>query len=68
MNVRAQDLCESRGGCPGLPSLINLHFFVDVTEPTSTNYECTFHMFTTCDIFMFYLESQNYAHSGETSK
>ena len=23
---RAQELCESRGGCPGLPSLINLQF------------------------------------------
>ena len=42
--------------------------FVDVTEPTSTNYECTFHMFTTCDIFIFYSAGQNYVHSRETSK
>ena len=24
--VRAQELCESRGGCPGLPSLLSLRF------------------------------------------
>ena len=24
--IRAQELCESQGGCPGLPSLINLWF------------------------------------------
>ena len=24
--VRAQELCESRGGRPGLPSLINIRF------------------------------------------
>ena len=26
MDVRAQELCESRGGRPGLPSLISLRF------------------------------------------
>ena len=30
--VRAQELCESRGGRPGLPSLINLMVSVDVKQ------------------------------------
>ena len=29
---RAQELCESRGGRPGLPSLISLMVFVDVKQ------------------------------------
>ena len=30
--LRAQKLCEGRGGRPGLPSLIRLRFFVDVKQ------------------------------------
>ena len=39
LRPRAQELCESRGGSPGLPSPINLRFSVDVkqhfNQPTS---------------------------------
>ena len=31
----AQELCESRGGCPGLPSLISLRLsLIHISEPT----------------------------------
>ena len=30
--IRAQELCESGGGCPGLPSLISLIGSVDVKQ------------------------------------
>ena len=31
-NVRVQELCESRGGRPGLPVPMNLMVFVDVKQ------------------------------------
>ena len=33
---RAQELCESRGGRPGLPSLISLMVSVDVKQHSTT--------------------------------
>ena len=38
--LRAQELCESRGGRPGLPSLISLMVSVDVKQH-STNHDQT---------------------------
>ena len=32
LNNRAQELCESRGGCPGIPSLIYRTVSVDVKQ------------------------------------
>ena len=32
LSPRAQELCESRGGRPGLPSLISLRFLKDVKQ------------------------------------
>ena len=34
---KAQELCESRGGRPGLPSLISLRFLVDVKQHFNFN-------------------------------
>ena len=35
-HCRAQELCESRGGRPGLPSLISLMVSVDVKQHSTT--------------------------------
>ena len=37
LHCRAQELCESRGGRPGFPSLISLRFFVDVKQHSINN-------------------------------